>query len=119
MSKQNHTPPSKHLKVKRPMERTKKEARALLLRVAPGMIKPGMIRKLIRRSLPGQSKRFLYKLDAVLVLVDQLYDLDQQEYSMNPGLLKAQQNGSIKRKFDETARTLARGWKELMDEFTA
>lgn len=59
---------------------------------------------------------FREKLDALLVLVDQLYDLDQQEDAMHPGLFAAQRDGSIKRKFDETARALTRAWQELMDE---
>ena len=116
MSKRNGTKQPKSSSAQSSLPRTRRQARALLLQAAPHMVKPGIIRTIMRRSLTKRTKVFRDKLDVLLVLVDQLYDLDQQEDAMNPQLLKAQQNGSIKRKFDETARTLTRAWQELMDE---
>lgn len=118
MPKQRGTPPAEKPDIKKPRTQTKAQARAFLLEAAPWLIKPGMIRKSIRRSLTDQPKGFKDKLDALFVLIDRLYDLDQQEDAMNPHLLQAQRNGSIKREFDATARALTRAWKEVMDKYT-
>lgn len=94
---------------------TKRQARALLEKACPWLIKPKRLRSIVRRAVrKTQTKEFADKLEAVLSLMDTVHDLTEQESAMNPRLLAAQRDGTITKKIRTEFRNLMTAWEELL-----
>ncbi len=94
---------------------TKRQARALLERACPWLVKPKRLRSIVRRAVrKTRTKEFADKLDVVLVLMDTVHDLTEQESAMNPALLKAQRDGTIAKEIRTEFEKLMTAWEELL-----
>ena len=95
---------------------SKRQARAALRRVAPWLIIPEEIRKKVSRAVKHSPSKALTKgLEDVLQLSWEVADLYEQLTSMNPGLAKAKQDGSIARSIIIQTGELNAAWKKLVE----
>ena len=91
-----------------------KERIAMVERVLHGLLKPPRLRKLVRLAMQkAHGKKLADALDALLVSVDTLYDLEQQDCAHNPGLLERQRSGAIRKELHEAQEKLSAQWEEL------
>lgn len=91
-----------------------KERIAMAKRVLPGLFQPPRLRKLVRLAVQkAHGKKLANALDALLVSVDTLYDLEQQDGAHNPHLFKRQRSGAIRKELHEAQEELSSQWKKL------
>lgn len=96
---------------------SKAEARAILVKAAPWMIRPEEIRKqavkLLRKECsPAFAKQFGQFMSFAFELAD-LFEQHSASYP-SPTLLKAQQSGAVKKEIWETLEQLNEAWKILI-----
>jgi hypothetical protein len=106
---------SKAVALTRAQKFEKEEARARLRVICPWVIRPDEIREQAMRLLRKEcTPAFTKQFGQVMLLSFQITDLYEQQTAMHPGLLKAQQNGSIEKEIWKTLDELNEAWKKLI-----
>lgn len=99
-----------------PYKMSKRKALEIARKACPWFIRPGEIHKEVFTLLKkGHSSAFAKQYMLVSQLSFKVSDYFEQLGAMNPGLLEAQQDGTIEKKIWETVRELNEAWKKLVE----